>query len=262
MIRKSLAPLFALALIAAPVFAAPQDAPKSDAVTVTEDATSFTLSNGIVTAKVLKRNGDLINLFYRGEDTLTNQSGHAGAYWSHDASPYPQSPPEFHITKVTIDPKDNGGTRAEVSVKSIANGHKLGRPAGLQAGAEGDFPADIEIRYTLNKGEPGTYTYCILEHKPEYPAGSIGEARYCAKLASMFDWLSVDEHRNKYYPREEPGEDKYVYTAVQSENLAYGWSSTTKHIGWWIINPTIEYLSGGPTKVEFLCHRDTTAVEA
>lgn len=247
--------------LVAGAFAAPQQAAQ-EGVTVTEDATSFTMSNGVVTARVLKRNGDLANLFYKGVDTLTDQSGHAGAYWSHDASGYAGIPATDKIAKITIDPKTNGGTRAEVSVKAIANGHRLGRPAGLAAGAEGDFPADIEIRYTLNKGETGVYTYSIFEHKPEYPAGSMGEARFCAKLASMFDWLSVDPHRNKYYPKEEPGEDKYVYTAVQSENLAYGFSSTTKKVGWWLINPTIEYLSGGPTKVEFLCHRDTTAVEA
>jgi len=67
----------------------------------------------------------------------------------------------------------------------------------------------------------------------------------------------VDEKRNKYYPKPIPEEDKYVYTAIQSENLAYGFSSTREKIGWWMINPTIEYLSGGPTKVEFLCHRHT-----
>lgn len=225
-------------------------------VTVTEDATSFTMSNGIVTAKVLKRNGDLASLLYKGVETLTDKSGHAGGYWSHDAN----SP--TMETKITIDPNANGGARAEVSVKGISNGRRLGRPAGLAAGAEGDFPADIEIRYSVGRGESGTYTYCILDHKPEYPAGSIGEARYCAKLAAMYDWMSIDEKRNKYYPKEIEGEDKYVYTALQSENLAYGFSSTTQKTGWYIINPTIEYLSGGPTKVEFLCHRDTTAVEA
>jgi rhamnogalacturonan endolyase len=161
-----------------------------------------------------------------------------------------------------MDPARNGGERGEVSVKGISEGRRLGRPAGLAPGAEGDFPADIEIRYSMGRGDSGVYTYCTLEHLPEYPAGAIGEARYCAKLAAMFDWMSVDPKRNKYYPRELPGEDKYVYTAVQSENRAYGWSSTTKDIGWWIVNPTIEYLSGGPTKVEFLCHRDTTPVQA
>ena len=78
----------------------------------------------------------------------------------------------------------------------------------------------------------------------------------------MFDWLHVDENRNKYYPREEPGEDKYVYTAVQSENPAYGWSSSTMNTGLFLINPSMEYMGGGPTKVDFLCHRDTTPVQA
>jgi rhamnogalacturonan endolyase len=242
---------------AAPAYSA---APKDEAppVTVTEDGTSsFTMSNGIVTATISKRNGDIQSLVYKGVETLTDKSGRAGGYWSHDASGGTD-----HITKILIDPKDNGGERAEVSVKAVSGGHKMGHPAGLPAGAEGDFPADIEIRYAMERGEPGVYTYCLMEHKPEYPTGSIGEARYCVKLAAMYDWLSVDDKRNKYYPQEIPGEDKYVYTAVQSENLAYGWSSTKTKMGWWLVNPTIEYLSGGPTKVEFLCHRDTTAVQA
>jgi rhamnogalacturonan endolyase len=224
-------------------------------VVVTEDATSFTLSNGIVTAHVSKVAGDLSSLQYKGTEILTDQSGRAGGYWSHDASGGVKT-----LAQITIDPKDNAGARGEVSVKGISGGKKMGHPAG--GAADGDFPADIEIRYSLGRSDSGIYTYCILDHLPDYPAGSIGEARYCAKLASMFDWLQVDAHRNKYYPREEPGEDKYVYTAVQSENLAYGWSSSTQHIGAWIVNPTIEYLSGGPTKVEFLCHRDTTEVQA
>jgi rhamnogalacturonan endolyase len=226
-------------------------------VTISQDASSFVLSNGIVTARVSKRNGDLQSLLYKEIETLTDRSGHPGGYWSHDAGGGIE-----HQTKITIDPKTNSGDRGEVSVKAISGGHRMGHPAGLPAGAEGDFPADIEIRYALGRGEPGIYTYSILDHKPEYPAGSIGEARYCAKLADFYDWLSVDAKRNKFYPHEEPGEDKYVYTAVQSENLAYGWSSTKQNFGWWLINPTIEYLSGGPTKVEFLCHRDTTSVQA
>ena len=49
---------------------------------------------------------------------------------------------------------------------------------------------------------------------------------------------------------------------MQFDHPVYGWSSTTKDLGFWLINPSVEYLSGGPTKVEFLCHRDTTQVAA
>ena len=38
------------------------------------------------------------------------------------------------------------------------------------------------IRYALDRGSSGIYTYTILEHKPDYPYTSLGEARYAVKL--------------------------------------------------------------------------------
>ena len=43
-------------------------------------------------------------------------------------------------------------------------------------------------------------------------------------------------------------EHKYSYSGMQYYTKAYGWSSTKNHVGTWFINPTIEYLSGGPTR--------------
>lgn len=60
-----------------------------------------------------------------------------------------------------------------------------------------------------------------------------------------------------YYPKDLQTGDKYVFTALQSKNPAFGWSSTTYNVGLFFINPSMEYMSGGPTKVEFLGHRDT-----
>jgi rhamnogalacturonan endolyase len=225
------------------------------AVSVTENESSFTLTNGIVTARILKSSGDIRSMQFKGTEVLTDQSGHAGGYWSHDTTGG-----KSVVTKVTIDPAGNGGERAEVSVKGISGGIKMGHGPG--AAADGDFPADIDIRYTLGRGDSGIYTYCIFDHRPDYPAASMTEARFAVKLANFFDWMSIDAHRNKYYPEEIPGEDKYVYTAVQSENRAYGFSSTKRNVGFYFINPSVEYLSGGPTKPEFLGHRDTTPVQA
>ncbi|HEX4996670.1 MAG TPA: polysaccharide lyase family protein [Terriglobia bacterium] len=230
-------------------------APQTPRATVTEDGASFTLSNGIVTARILKSNGDIRSLQYQGTEILTDRSGHAGGYWSHDTTGG-----KSIVTKVTIDPTGNNGERAEVSIKGVSGGVKMGHGPG--AAADGDFPADIEIRYTLGRGDSGIYTYCIFEHLPEYTGATMTEARFAAKLADFFDWISIDARRNKYYPEEIPGEDKYVYTAVQSESPAFGFSSTKRNIGFFFINPSMEYLSGGPTKPEFLAHRDTTAVQA
>ena len=51
-------------------------------------------------------------------------------------------------------------------------------------------------------------------------------------------------------------EHKYSYNAVQYKIPAYGWSSTKDHIGVYFINPTTEYLSGGASKLELVCHYD------
>jgi rhamnogalacturonan endolyase len=53
-------------------------------------------------------------------------------------------------------------------------------------------------------------------------------------------------------------EHKYDYSANQFDVRAWGWSSTEKKIGLWLVNPSVEYLSGGPTKYELSSHRDAT----
>jgi len=259
--------LFAIALIPSAVFTSAwaADVP----VTVNDDGAVFTLSNGIVTAKIAKRSGGLTSLIYNKTEIL-NDGGRDRGYWSHAANS-----PQMSQT-VTIDPKSNDGQRAEVAIKGISNGKQMG------SGPGGNVIADIEIRYTLERGQSGLYTYCIFDHPASYPATSIGEARFCAKLRDdIFDWMTVDANRNmkmitaydwnhgtvmnmKEARRMNSGiykgqvEHKYDYSAGQFDTLAWGWSSSEKHLGFWFINPTIEYLSGGPTKVELSAHRDAT----
>ena len=239
-------------------------------VTITDAADSFTLSNGIVTAKVQKRSGSLMSLVYQGIETLDADARHAAGYWSHAASG-PQV-----VTAITIDPHTNAGEYGEVSIKGISGGKPMG------AGPGGSAITDIEIRYTLHRGDSAVFLYCIFEHKAEYPATSFGEARFCVKLNDdVFDWMTVDSKRSqpaittydwnhgtvmnmKEARRMTSGlykgevEHKYDYSAVQFETPAIGWSSTKRHVGLWLVNPSTEYLSGGPTKVELCIHRDAT----
>ena len=49
-------------------------------------------------------------------------------------------------------------------------------------------------------------------------------------------------------------EHNYSYSGMQYVTKAYGWSSTKNHVGMWFINPTIEYLSGGPTRIDLDAH--------
>ncbi len=239
-------------------------------VGVVEDEYSFVLTNHLVSARVSKRSGDLTSLKYKGLELLDTASSRGSAYWSHDVS---HSRP---ITRITIDPKANAGQRGEVSLKGISDGNAMG------SGPGGSVIADIEIRYALGRSDSGLYTYSVFTHPTNYPATSVGEARFCAKLNDdVFDWMTVDANRNmkmlttydwnhgtqmnmKEARRMNSGiykgqvEHKYDYSANQFDVRAWGWSSTVKNVGLWFVNASVEYLSGGPTKVELSAHRDAT----
>jgi len=244
----------------------------------------YILDNGIVRAEVAKASGDIVSLRYEGREMFATfldgegapdlerdppgenleglnrgMTDHQYGFWSHDAMG--RRGTGDAAARVTIDPSANGGRRAEVSVKGVSGGV---RALGTGPGANrdnGDFFADVEIRYAVERGDSGVYTYCIFEHKPGYPATSITEARFCMKLHAMFDWMLNDRQRNKFYPATDR-ENKYNYTANQFENRAFGWASTAEGIGCFLVNPSMEYMSGGPTKVEFLTHRDTNEIAA
>lgn len=217
-------------------------------VTVAADERHYTLDNGLVTARVSKESGDLVSLVYRGVELLDNPpGGHPFAYWSHDARSSRQQ------VRVTIDPASNGGERAEVSIKGFYSGTPLGQGPG------GAFAADIEIRYALGRGDSGVYTYSIFEHQPDFPNAVLGEARFAAKLGNAFDWMLVDQRHNiPISAMETAGYNKYNYTTLQFENPAYGFAGTKSGIGLFFIHASTEYLTGPPTKVEFLGHRHNT----
>src|SRR4051812_7724385 len=150
-------------------------------VTVSESDSTFTLDNGTVAARVSKRSGDLISLKYRELEMLDNVAQRQPGYWSHNVARGERA------TRVSIDPKTNGGARGEVSIKGTANGNQMG------SGPGGSVVADIEIRYTLGRDDSGVYTYSILSHPTNYPGTSLGEARFCLKLNDdVFDWMTVD----------------------------------------------------------------------
>ncbi len=241
-------------------------------VTVAETDFAFTLDNGIVVAEINKRSGDLISLKYKGLELLGGGSGHPYGYWSH-------SPARgMRLTNsVTINPAANRGERAEVSVKGYYIGGALVR-SSPSAGA--GTACDIEIRYTLGRGESGLYTYSIFTHQTNYPGTGIGEARFGVKLnPEVFDFMTIDAKRRKLMPKPEDWDEgtemnfkearrlntgiykgqvehKYDYSAIQFDIPAFGWSSTARQISLWFVNPSMEYLSGGATKVELTGHLD------
>ena len=231
----------------------------------TKQGDVYILQNAYVTATISRLTGDLTSLKYDGLEMMDSARNHG--YWEQNPSR------ADNLTDgVSIDPSQNGGSRAEVFIRGIANGKTL---AGTSSGG---MICDLEIRYSLGSEDYGIYTYAVFSHPANYPATDVGESRFAMKLnGDVFDWLSVDPQHNYQIPsgndwktgqqmnmkearRITQGpftgkiEHKYDYSSDQFENRAFGWSSTTKHVGIFLINASTEYLSGGPTKVELTCH--------
>jgi len=304
--------LLQLALFASARTGAPQQHQPLAAnppVTVTDNGTSFILENGYLTATINKKTGDMTSLKVHGLETQGYVSGHHAGYWEQN----PNGAARMEA-KLTIDPASNGGERGEVSVKGWSDGKSLNAgshdadPDFPEAPATAPAPAtlppgvprnrgtlvsrppggnrgpgllvDMEIRYTLGRGEHGIYTYAIFTHEPSYGATQIGESRYGMKLnGSLFDWLSIDAQRNMAMPngydwdhatdlnmkearrlttgvKKGVAEHKYDYCADQFDTPAFGWSSTTKNVGIYFINPSVEFLSSGPKHLELTGHLD------
>jgi rhamnogalacturonan endolyase len=261
--------LVANALGADPPLSSPRAAARSSdgsdpPVSLVEDEASFTLANGIVVARVDKASGTF-SLKYRNLDVIKR------GYWSQVGRSSVGSIGPFGSQRSTVirsDPAKNGGERAEVSCRFGYDGHSPG------------LPCDVDMRFALGRGDHALYTYAVWEHRPGYPGFSVGEARMACKLnPDLFDFLQVDAKRRLSMPsgsdwdhgvplnmkevrRITTGphagkvEHKYDYSAILPDTPAYGWSSTTHHVGVWLINPSFEYIAGGPTKVELTGHLD------
>ncbi len=224
-------------------------------VTVTDNGATWTMDNGIVKATVLKNNGNMQSVIYHGIGIPNARS----EYW--------ETVPTGQMTaSLTIDPAKNGGERGEVAVKGV-NGRM-----------------DIEVRYTLERGVSGFYTYAEYTHQASYPTAGFGENRFILQMNPTFNWLSVDQDRNQLmiagqdqrsgtviHAKEQSilaagnyqnsVEHKYTYCGIMYRLPAYGWSSTKDHIGVYFINPTTEYIGGGAEKMDLVCHMGATLLD-
>src|SRR6185437_12814428 len=161
---RNLAVVLLFSWIAAPLLHAsgnkrPADDRSTPAVTLKDEGGDWTLDNGIVHVTVQKNSGLMTSLVYRDYDTGSH------GIWEHT----PQGAPQVSNT-VTIDPKGNDGDRAEVSIKGVGGGTYMFSPHAPGGGTL----CDIELRYSLGRGNHGVYTYAIYSHPASYPAAGVG----------------------------------------------------------------------------------------
>jgi len=237
-------------------------------VVVREDAGTATLANGVISATVNKANGNLLSLQFCGLDLLSRGGGYWNCYGETSGQPKTEVKPGPSEFRISQDPKQNGGEMGEVALRFPYHG---------QPGA---VPMDIEIRYSLLRGDSGLYGWTIIRHEPPNPGFNIEAGTLCLKLNSkIFDYLSVDSNRQRQMITGEDWvkgtqlnlwearlmntgihkgevEHKYDYSAMFSKTPAWGWNSTTKNVGLFIVNPSIEYIIAPPIKVDLTGHID------
>ena len=251
--RLLLASIFVALTLAVPAVArAATNAP----VTITDNGATWTMDNGIVKLRVLKATGGIQSLVYHG---IVVAAGHAN--WE-------RAPSGTVTPSVTIDPATNGGQRGEVAIKGANSGR-----------------IDIEIRYTMERGVSGFYTYAQYTHPASNATAGFGENRFILEsMNPTFDWLSVDKDRNQLMITDQDlrsgtvihakeqriiaagnyknsVEHKYTYCGIMYRLPAYGFSSTKDHIGVYFINPTTEYIGGGAEKMDLVCHMSGTLLD-
>ncbi|MGC8830912.1 MAG: polysaccharide lyase family protein [Verrucomicrobiia bacterium] len=262
--KTFIAPILCLVYLACCIQAANPAPP----VRISEDARTAILDNGIVSATVNKSNGNLLSLKFNGLELLSRGQGYWNIYGNTPGRAKTEikpTPSTFHITQ---NPSQNNGALGEILLKF---------PYRDQSNA---VPLDIEIRYTLHRGDSGIYGWTIAEHAPGYPPFNIEVCTLVLKLnPEVFDFLTVDARRRRKMITGEDWvngeqlnlrearrittgqfkgtvEHKYDYAALFSETPTYGWSSSEYKLGLWVVNPSLEYINGGPIKVELTGHID------
>jgi len=237
------------------------------AVTVFDAQGVVTMANGILSVRIDKKNANILSLEYNGRE-MVDGSGYWNVYGNTPGGPKTEQKSDPMPLNVTQNPDTNGGSMGEFEI----NMPYQGRP--------GKEPLDIAIRYGLRRGDSGLYCSTSLTHKRGYPAFNVEISTVTLKLKSdVFNHLNIDSRRDKQMITAEDWiqgkplnlkearlmttgihqgevEHKYDYSAVLAETPAWGWTSTTKHVGIWYVVPSLEYINGPPTKVELTGHVD------
>ncbi len=279
--RCFLAGMVLLLSVAATLNAASSPA-TGDPVTITMEDTTATLGNGVVTVVVNKKNATFRSIQYKGQELLSKGGGYFNFYGgvpAHKdadgklvaAEKYTQERGEPSTCAITQDPAKNGGEMGELSIRFPASGQP------------DTVAMDLELRFTLRRGESGFYGWQIANHSARHLPWDMAVNTVCLKLnPDVFDFLSIDSRRQTLMtspedwvkgtqlnmwearlintgPRKGLVEHKYDYDMLFSETPAWGWSSTKKNVGLFIVNPSIEYLNGPPVMNDYGGHIDVKA---
>jgi rhamnogalacturonan endolyase len=235
-------------------------------VKLTDTGKTVILSNEYVRVTINKQRAFISSLIYKNLEMIGKQHVNWNIVGSdEDESRMRNFPPKADYS-IRINPQNNAGERAEVTFKYTFNGDTTTNPI------------DMDIRFSLGRTDKGVYLSAVIRHRAGYPAFNIGQGRMIVELnPAVFDFYTVDSNRQRKMAtgfdvknglrrnvkeanllttgiRKGEVEHKYDYAAILAQTPTWGWTSTEKHVGVWMINPSTEYMNGGPTQVGITGH--------
>ncbi|KAE7995833.1 hypothetical protein FH972_000598 [Carpinus fangiana] len=152
---------------------------------------------------------------------------------------------------------------------------------------KGSVPLNVDRRYILQRGISGYYTYAIFERVEGWPKVDLGQIRAVFKLKKdKFHYMALSDDKQRIMPTQKDREnsqalaypeavlltnttnprvrgevdDKYQYSSEVKDDKVHGWISLDPPVGFWIITPSEEFRSAGPTKQELTSHVGPTAL--
>ena len=236
-------------------------------VTLTDNGTTVTMANGIVSIVITKTSAEIHAINYTYNNTGSSQTanvlsgGSSGGvlYWFQNGGSFIAGPFTYSVVA-------NNGNYAEISLAYASPTNGV-----------------MDIHYSLLRGSTGFYTTAILTHRGQDGIIHI-ELRPNIYAGSTFNWMSVDAARNRLMQVSGGStvgvngapvecslwtsglysgqyEDKYKYTADLANLKCWGWSSVGtggKNIGLWNVTASPEYYPGGPLERSLMEHIGTT----
>ncbi|CAL1367707.1 unnamed protein product [Linum trigynum] len=254
----------------------------SGGVKLTCDPKHVTIDNGIIQLTLASPIGRIVGLKYHGADNLLDS--HEPKLWG----------AYFDVSYNVIPPRSGAGGLHRVEATKYAVITEKPDIVEVSFSAEWNpsltdsvVPLNFDIRYIVRKGDSGFYTYVAVERLKDWPDMDMSLHVFVFRPnKQLFNYMAVSDEIQLVMPTEadrangvtlapreavlmtnpvDPAfkgqvDDKYEYIQEQKDSKLKGWISDTSKIGFWLIQPSTEYMNGGPLKYDLSCHNGPTCV--
>ncbi|PIN22367.1 Rhamnogalacturonan endolyase [Handroanthus impetiginosus] len=244
-------------------------------VTLITQSSYIIVNNGLVRLTISKPQGLLTGIKYGGINNLLDLKSNElnRGYWDINWS-LPGGQDRYQLLR-----------GSEYSVINFSNDHlEVSFKNTYDPSTPGTrLPLTIDHRYIVRSGVSGFYCYSICERPPHSPAFDLAQMRMVFKLQrERFHYMAITDEKQRIMPVPEdllPGrgkqlivpesvllinpinpdlkgevDDKYQYSMDSKDGGVHGWISSNPIVGFWIMFPSQEFRSGGPTKQNLTVH--------